>query len=52
MLNRILKPVKTLLLPLNYYQGKNILITGGGEWIRETDGNSIFSTWRKCYDSW
>ena len=30
MLNRILKPVKKLLLPSNYYQGKNILITGGG----------------------
>lgn len=30
MLNRILQPVKTLLLPSNYYQGKNILITGGG----------------------
>lgn len=30
MLNRILQPVKTLLLPSNYYQGKHILITGGG----------------------
>mgnify|MGYP001467157619 CR=1 FL=1 len=30
MFSRILKPVKTLVLPSNYYQGKNILITGGG----------------------
>ena len=29
-MRQILNPIKSIILPKNYYQNKNILITGGG----------------------